>query len=110
MKNSLLLLLAIAALATAGSVTKGGTLTATCVDCGNGGDPSVVINGTGYQSGGHNTLSVVVWDSPNPVSCGTPDKSGNFQCTTQIDGPGWYNVVAYENSKTVIAATGILIY
>jgi len=110
MKNLVLLLLAIAVLATAGSVTKGGTLTATCQGCGGVGDPLVIINGTGYQNGAHNSLSVVVWDSSNPVYCGTPDKNGNFQCTTTIDAPGWYNIVAYENSRTIIAATGILIY
>jgi len=110
MKKFMLLVAVFAALAMAGSVTKGGTLTAVCTDCGTGGDPNVVISGTGYQSGGHNQLSVVVWDSPNPVTCTTPDKQGNFSCTTFIDAPGWYNIVAYQNSKTVVAATSILIY
>jgi hypothetical protein len=110
MRKFLLLGAALAALTMAGSVTKAGTLIATCTDCGSGGDPNVVISGTGYQSGGHNQLIVIVWDSPNPVNCTSPDKQGNFTCTTTIDAPGWYNIVAYQNSKTVVAATGILIY
>lgn len=110
MRKFLLLAAAFAALAMAGSVTKNGTLTATCTDCGLGGDPTVSITGSGYQSGGHNELVVIVWDSPNPVNCFPPDKQGNFSCTTTINAPGWYNIVAYENSRTVVAATGILIY
>jgi len=110
MRKFLLMVAACAALAMAGSVTKGGTLAAVCTDCGTGGDPTVVINDTGYQSGGHNQLTVVVWDSPNPVTCTTPDKLGNFTCTTFINSPGWYNIVAYQNSKTVVAGTSILIY
>ena len=110
MRKVLLLVAVFAALAMAGSVSKNGTLTAACVGCGAGADPVVTINGTGYQSGGHNQLVVVVYDSPNPVTCTTPDKQGNFSCTTFIAAPGWYNIVAYENSRTVVAATGILIY
>ena len=110
MKKFMLLVAAFAALAMAGSVTKSGTLSAICTDCGAGADPNIVINGTGYQSGGHNQLTVIVWGSSNPVNCTTPDKLGNFTCTTFIDGPGWYNIVAYQNPKTVVAATGILIY
>jgi hypothetical protein len=110
MKKLLFLLTTIAALTMVGSAAAGtGTLTATCTDCGLGGDPNVVINGTGYQSNAHNQLTVIVWDSPNPVNCTTPTKSGSFTCVTTIDGPGWYNVVAYENAKTIIASTQILI-
>jgi len=106
MRKVLLLVAVFAALAIAGS----GTLTAVCTDCGSGGDPAVVINGTGYQSGGgHNQLTVVVYDSPNPVSC-TTYKNGSFTCNTNIDAPGWYSIVAYQNSKTVIAATVIYVY
>ena len=104
----LILLVSFAALASAGAVTQKGTLTATCPTCDEGGN-TVDIVGTGYQRGGHNELLVVVWDSPNPVICGTPDKKGNFSCTTTIDGPGWYIIVAYENSRTIVAATSILI-
>jgi hypothetical protein len=106
----LVAIVAIVALATAGSVTKGGTLSATCLACGLGGDPPVHIVGTGYQAGGHNQLTVVVWDSSSPVTCSTPDKQGNFTCDTNIAAAGWYNIVAYQNSKTIVAATGILIY
>lgn len=110
MRKLLLFVAVFAALATVGSATQnGGTLTATCLTCGSGGDPAVVINGTGYQSGGgHNQLTVAVYDSPNPVSC-TTAKSGSFTCNTNIDAPGWYSIVAYQGSK-VIAATVIYIY
>lgn len=106
-KKILILLVAILAIATVGSAT--GTLTATCFGCGLGGDPFVMINGTGYQSGGgHNQLTVIVYDSPNPVSCNTY-KGGSFTCTTTIIATGWYGVDAYEGSK-FIAATEIYIY
>ncbi|HEV2198428.1 MAG TPA: hypothetical protein VGR73_01305 [Bryobacteraceae bacterium] len=107
-KTILILLVAILAIATVGSATQNGTLTATCVP-GCSGDPAVVITGTGYQNSGHNHLTVIVWGSSNPVDCGTPAKSGSFTCNTTVDGPGYYDVVAYENSRTVIASTSLLV-
>ena len=117
MKRILLVTAAIAALVIIGAMaavagSSNGTLTAVCTNCGTlipGGEASILITGTGYQSSGHNQLTVIVWGSSNPVYCGTPSKSGAFTCNTTIDGPGWYNVMAYQNSKTVIGVTGLLI-
>src|SRR5258706_4714305 len=99
MKRILLVTAAIAALVIIGAMaavagSSNGTLTAACATCGTlipGGEASILITGSGYQSNTHNQLTVIVWGSPNPVVCSTPTKSGSFTCTTSIDAPGWYN-------------------
>jgi len=103
----------VATLAMAGSAASK-SVSAVCLNCGNtlplgSGGYQVVINGSGYQSGGKNQLTVIVWGSSNPVDCGTPDKVGNFSCSTTISQTGVYNVLAYQNAKTLIAATNIII-
>jgi len=91
-------------------VVGAGTITTSCLPSCAPGD-TVIITGTGFHANGHDTLEVIVFDSPNPVDCTINKGSGvDFTCTT-IAGPvGWYNAVAYKNSTTVIAGTSFVVY
>lgn len=105
MKKVLLLLAIVAALAS--GAKRDGPLTLSCDPCTVG--ESITINGTGYQSGGQNSLVVVVWGSPTPVSCATPRKDGTFTCVTSVPYTGAFQVAAYENPKTEIGSTWVTI-
>ena len=104
MKKLLLLLAVFAALAIAGK--KDPPLITSCDPCSV--NEVITVNGSGLASG--NSLVVVVWGSPVPVTCSV-HQGGSFTCTTSVPLAGTFNVNAYSvgTKWTLIGNTWVTI-
>lgn len=85
-----------------------GTLKADCSPCAV--RQTITLIGTGFQTNAKNSLKVVVWDSNDIVTCTEPTKiGGNFTCTVALSAYGSYNIVAYQNPRTIVGAVTVTV-